>query len=140
MCKCSHFIRHYREAAPLLTCTGSLYCGIQRQQIGLVGDITDNIKDGIYFFTAGFYIPYHITHGSNICCQCINGVNGILYNPMTNLCLFISFLRHLCRAGCTARYLLGRRSHLVHGCSDLGSFATLAVRKFQRMVTDIKQV
>ena len=48
----AHFVRHHRKAAALLTGAGSLDGRIQRQQVGLFGDGSDDADDAADFLRA----------------------------------------------------------------------------------------
>ena len=54
------FVRHDREATPLFAGAGRLDGGVQGKQVGLFGDVKDDLHHSAHFLALGAQVPHHL--------------------------------------------------------------------------------
>ena len=126
-CQAAHLICHHGEATALLASARSLDGGVERQQVGLLSDTANHIKDAADALAVHFELTDHLGRAVDLGRQCIHHFDGPLHLLATRSRFMIGMPRFFGGASGAARHLLHGGRHLVHGGRHLVGFRALTL-------------
>ncbi len=127
MRKVAHLVGHYRKTASGFTRAGGFDGGVEGQQVGLLRDAFDDIKNVTDVFGAGVELLDLRAGITDLGRQRAHGVDGFLDHYLTVFSL-VAGLTGLDRGvRCVAGNLLGCSTQLVDRCSDVVGSGTLLI-------------
>ena len=121
----AHLVGHHREAAALLPGTGGLNGGIQSQQVGLVGDVGNQLRGGADLVGGLTQAGHGLAHGSALSYQVFNGLQRLTTETAALAGALAGTGRTLRIAGDGVGDLLDGGGHFVHGRGGLFRFLAL---------------
>ncbi|MNU67295.1 hypothetical protein D3C71_566290 [compost metagenome] len=120
------FVGDHRKTTAHLTGAGRFDGGVERQQVGLVGDTLDHVDHSADFVTVLGQLGHGLAGFTHDHRQALNRFAGFPGDVTTATGQAIGFLSGVSCALDVARHFLGGRGHLVDGGGDLFGFHTLA--------------
>ena len=136
----SHLIGYHSKAAPLLTGARRLDGGIERQQIGLLGNTADHICDGTDLLAMVGHIGHHLAGTFDLVGQGADHVPGLAGHGQAIAGGIQGGLGLL--SGCFGiiGHLAYRGAHLLHGGSNLSGLALLGIHGGQGVFTGCREL
>ncbi|MNT41056.1 hypothetical protein D3C72_1774050 [compost metagenome] len=129
----AHFVGDHGKAPALLTGPGGLDGGIQREQVGLIGNGADNLQHPANFLTVGGQLQHQLAQSVDMPGQFANGRHGTAHDFAAVTRLAVGSIGRRRRRHGAARNLLRGGEHLVHGSGhliDLGLLTDHIARTF----------
>ncbi len=120
-----YLVSHHRESTPRLAGTGCLDGGIERQQIGLLGNGTNHVEHADDAFHVLLQSLQRLAAAAQLAHQFMNLVNALVYDLLGRKALLIGFARGLGGTLGAHRHFVGSGRHLVDCRGHLVGFAAL---------------
>src|SRR5450755_3830906 len=131
-----HFFRDHRESASCFTCRCGLDGGIEREHVGLLGNVRDQLYD-LADFQRRFAEALDPLGGIlNLGADFVHAGDLVVHRLATFFSGRERLLRDPCRLGGGLRYLVDRLRHLQHRSGCLLDLAVLPLRRFVKAVRD----
>src|SRR5690606_25164205 len=123
-----YFVRYHREAAAGVTGHRRLDGGVEREDVGLVGDVVDERDDVADFLRRFAETLDPLRRFLDLLANVIHALDGVLYHLGAGIGDRNRALGHRGRFGGVGRYLVDGHGHLVDRCRGAGDFLRLVLR------------
>ncbi|MNN28549.1 hypothetical protein D3C81_1421250 [compost metagenome] len=115
LCQVTHLVGHHGKTTALFTRAGRLDGGVERQQVGLLGNRADGDKDGVDVFAVTGQILHHADRTADFLGQGADRMGRIAHDGQALVGRLVRIAGGLGRMGGVARHVLGSGGHLVYG-------------------------
>src|SRR5690606_28707878 len=114
----AHFVGDHGEAAALFTRARCLDGGVERQQVGLLGNAANGDEDGVDVLAVPGQVLHHAHGAADLAGQCRDGRRGFLYHLLALIGRLVGVVGCFGGMGGVACDVLGGGGHFVHGGGD----------------------
>jgi hypothetical protein len=132
-CETLHFVGHDRESATCFTGRGRLNGGVQRQNVGLLGDVVDQFHDGSDFLRAFTQSLDALRCFLDLVADRVHALDGLAHHFRALRGDLHRALRHVGRFGGVLRHLVDRHRNFVDRRRGGGDLLRLMLRGFGQM-------
>ena len=121
----ANLVSDHSKTTALLTCTRRFDGRVERQQVGLLGDVANHLQHTADTRTFLIQVGDGLGRLFHFTGQTVDLIHGLLHNAIALLCLQVGITCGQRGLLGVLRHFLHGRSHLVHGGSGLLGFKLL---------------